>query len=336
MPPRVSIVIPCYNEQATIRQLLEAIYQQTYPRAQTEVVIANGYSEDATRDEIAGFQYGHPDLDVRIVENNVRTIPSAINCAILASRGEIVVRMDAHSRPYPDYVERCVSALDSGHGDNVGGVWEIKPGSRSWMAESIAIAAAHPLGVGDAGYRIGAQASAVDTVPFGAFHRSLIDKIGLFDETLLSNEDYEFNTRIRQSGGRVWLDPEIVIVYYARSTLRELARQYWRYGYWKFRMLRRYPDTLRWRQGLPPLFVASLVALTILAWWWPFAGRLLALELAIYGTVLLLVGTLSALRRLKIYLFIGLPLSIATMHLAWGGGFLWSILMTMLEYRKNG
>ena len=335
MPPRVSIVIPCYNEQATIRQLLEAIYQQTYPRAQTEVVIANGYSEDATRDEIAGFQYGHPDLDVRIVENNVRTIPSAINCAILASRGEIVVRMDAHSRPYPDYVERCVSALDSGHGDNVGGVWEIKPGSRSWMAESIAIAAAHPLGVGDAGYRIGAQASAVDTVPFGAFHRSLIDKIGLFDETLLSNEDYEFNTRIRQSGGRVWLDPEIVIVYYARSTLRELARQYWRYGYWKFRMLRRYPDTLRWRQGLPPLFVASLLGLTALGWW-PFAGWLLSLELAIYGTVLLLAGLLSALRQRKIYLFIGLPLSIAAMHLAWGGGFLWSFIMSFLEKQKHG
>ena len=102
----------------------------------------------------------------------------------------------------------------------------------------------------------------MDTVPFGAFRRSLIDKIGLFDETLLTNEDYEFNTRIRQSGGRVWLDPEIVTVYYARSTLRDLARQYWRYGYWKFRMLRRYPDTLRWRQALPPLFVASLIGLT--------------------------------------------------------------------------
>ena len=100
-------------------------------------------------------------------------------------------------------------------------------------------------------------------------------------------------------------------------------------------MLRRYPNTLRWRQGLPPLFVASLVGLTILAWW-PFASWLLALELAIYGTVLLLAGLLSALRQRKIYLFIGLPLSIATMHLAWGGGFLWSILMTILEYRKNG
>ena len=336
MPPRVSIVIPCYNEQATIRQLLEAIYQQTYSRAEMEVVIADGLSEDATRDEISDFQREHPDLVVRVVDNAARSIPSAVNCAVRAARGETIVRMDAHSRPYPDYVEYCLSALDADLGDNVGGVWDIKPGSESWMAESIAVAAAHPLGVGDAMYRIGAQASEVDTVPFGAFRRALVDKIGPFDEMLRgANEDYEFNTRIRQAGGRVWLDPKIVTVYYARSTLQELARQYWRYGYWKFRMLRRYPDTIRWRQGLPPLFVASLIGLTLLAWW-PLAGWLLMLELAIYGTVLLLAGLLSALRQQKIYLFIGLPLSIATMHFAWGGGFLWSLIMSTLEDRKNG
>ena len=335
MSPRVSIIIPCYNEQTTIRQLLEAIYHQSYPRTEMEVVIADGLSEDSTREVITGFKNEHPDLALRIVDNTGRNIPSAINCAILASAGEMIVRMDAHSRPYPDYVERCLSTLDSGLGDNVGGVWDIKPGGKSWIAKSIAVAAAHPLGVGDAGYRIGAQASAVDTVPFGAFRRSLIDKIGLFDEALLSNEDYEFNTRIRQSGGRVWLDPEIVTIYYARSTLRRLARQYWRYGYWKFRMLRRYPDTLRWRQGLPPLFVASLLGLTLLAWWLP-ARWLLSLELAIYGTVLLLAGLLSAWRQRKIYLFIGLPLSIAAMHLAWGGGFLWSLFMSLLEKQKHG
>lgn len=336
MPPRVSIVIPCYNEQATIRQLLEAIYQQTYPRAEMEVVIADGLSEDATRAEIAGFQDEYPDLDVRVIDNAARSIPSAVNCAIRAARGETIVRMDAHSRPYPDYVERCYAALDTGLGDNVGGVWDIKPGSKGWVAKSIALAAAHPLGVGDAGYRIGAQASEVDTVPFGAFQRALIDKIGLIDETLRgANEDYEFNTRIRKAGGRVWLDPKIVTVYYARSTLRELARQYWRYGYWKFRMLRRYPDTIRWRQALPPLFVASLIGLALLAWW-PPAGWLLALELAIYGTVLSLTGILSTLRQRKIYLLIGLPLSIATMHLAWGGGFLWSMIMSILEKQRNG
>ena len=333
--PTISIIVPCYNEQTTIRQLLEAIYHQTYPRAEMEVVIADGLSEDATRDEIAGFQRGHPDLILRVVDNTARTIPSAINCALLAARGETIIRMDAHSRPYPDYVERCIIALDAGLGDNVGGIWEIKPGGKSWMAASIAVAAAHPLGVGDAGYRIGARASVVDTVPFGAFRRTLIDKVGLFDEFLLSNEDYEFNTRIRQSGGRVWLDPEIVTVYYARPTLRELARQYWRYGYWKFHMLRRYPDTLRWRQALPPLFVASLIGLLLLVWW-SLAAWLLALELIIYFSVLLLAGVLSSLRQRKIYLFIGLPLSIATMHLAWGGGFLWSIIMSTLEKRRNG
>jgi glycosyltransferase involved in cell wall biosynthesis len=335
MPPRVSIIVPCYNEQATIRQLLQAIFQQTYPRVDMEVVIADGISEDATNDEISAFQREHPDLMVRVVENAARSIPSAINCAIQASHGEFIIRMDAHSQPHPDYVERCLSALDSGLGDNVGGVWQIEPGGGSWIANSVAAAAAHPLGVGDAGYRIGAQASLVDTVPFGAFRRSLIDRVGLFDESLLSNEDYEFNARIRQSGGRVWLDPAIVTVYYARSTLRELARQYWRYGYWKFRMLRRYPGTLRWRQALPPLFVTSLAVLTVLSWW-PPARWLLALELLIYVTVLLLAGLLAALRHRKMYMLLGLLLSIATMHLAWGAAFLWSMLSSILENRKNG
>ncbi len=335
MPPRVSIVIPCYNEQATIRHLLEAIYHQTYPRVNLEVVIADGLSEDDTRDVIGSFQTEYPDLILRIVDNTARSIPSAINCAIRASRGETIIRMDAHSRPAPNYVERCLAALDAGRGDNVGGVWRIEPGGKGWIAESVAVAAAHPLGVGDAGYRIGAQASAVDTVPFGAFRRSLIDEVGWFDETLHSNEDYEFNARIRQSGGRVWLDPEIVTVYYARSTLWELARQYWRYGYWKYRMLRRYPDTLRWRQGLPPLFVTSLVGLACLAWW-PVAAWLLAIQIVVYATVLSLAGLLSALRHRKLYLFMGLPLSIATMHLAWGGAFLWSMILSMLEKRKNG
>ena len=335
MSPRVSIIVPCYNEQATIYELLEAIYQQTYPRAEMEVVIADGLSEDATREKITGFQNEHPDLTVHIVDNIARTIPSGVNCAIQASVGEFIVRADAHSRPYPDYVERCLSALDAGLGDNVGGVWDIKPGGKSWTAESIAVAAAHPLGVGDAGYRIGAQASVVDTVPFGAFRRDFIDKIGLFDETLLTNEDYEFNARIRQAGGRVWLDPEIVTVYYARSTLPDLARQYWRYGFWKLRMLRRYPTTLRWRQSLPPLFVASLLGLILLAWWLP-ASWLITFEIVLYGTVLSLAGLQSALRHRKIYLFIGLPLSIAAMHLAWGGGFLWNMILSIMDNKKNG
>ncbi|MCJ7435792.1 MAG: glycosyltransferase family 2 protein, partial [Anaerolineales bacterium] len=265
MPPKVSIIVPCYNEDATIRHLLDSILAQTYPRKQMEVVIADGISADTTRIVIAAFQQEHPDLSIKVVENKVRAIPSGLNLAIKSASGEMIVRLDAHSVPIPEYVARCVDALESGKGANVGGVWEIKPGAQTWVAESIAIAAAHPLGVGDAMYRLNAKAGAVDTVPFGSFRRSLIEKIGAFDETLLTNEDYEFNTRVRLSGRVVWLEPSIRSEYFARSTFGELVRQYWRYGFWKWRMLARYPSTLRWRQALPPLFVAVLIGLGMLS-----------------------------------------------------------------------
>jgi glycosyltransferase involved in cell wall biosynthesis len=331
--PTVSIIIPCYNEQATIRKLLEALRLQTYSLAKIEVVIADGISTDNTLAVISAFQKDHTDLSVRVVENKARTIPSGVNQAIRESRGEIIIRLDAHSMPIPEYVERCVAAHLAGKGDNVGGVWEIRPGADTWMAESIAFAAAHPLGVGDAMYRLNAKPGAVDTVPFGSFRRSLIERIGAFDETLLANEDYEFNTRVRESGGVVWLDPSIRCVYFSRSTIWKLAEQYWRYGFWKFKMLKRYPHTLRWRQALPPVFVLILAALIVLSLGLTFAQVLLVLQLSFYFFVLGFAGLLLAIKNKKGFLLWGLPLAIATMHIVWGAGFLWSGIMSMF---KNG
>ncbi len=331
MLPKVSIIVPCYNEQSTIRSLLEALGEQTYPRAEMEVIVADGLSTDGTRHAIAAFQRDVPDLRVRVVENSKRSIPSALNRAIEASGGEIIVRMDGHSKPYPDYVANCIIAHRAGRGDNVGGVWEIHPGAETWIAKSIAVAAAHPLGVGDALYRHAKQAAEVDTVPFGSFRRALIERVGFFDESLLTNEDYEFNARVRKSGGKIWLDPSIRSVYFARSTLLELVRQYWRYGFWKWRMLRRYPNTLRWRQALPPLFVLSLVALLLLSVFIPFASILLVAELLLYFSIMILAGFHAALRRQSAYLTVGLPLAIFTMHLAWGSGFLWSMLTSSVQ-----
>jgi succinoglycan biosynthesis protein ExoA len=326
MPPKVSVIVPCYNEQSTICLLLEAIRTQTFPRADMEVIISDGMSQDGTRDAIAAFQEHFPDLEVRVVDNTQRTIPSGLNRAIDAARGEIIVRFDGHSKPYPDYVERCVNAHAQGRGDNIGGVWEIQPGAPTWSARSIAVAAAHPLGVGDAMYRLAASAGEVDTVPFGSFRRTLIDRIGSFNESLLTNEDYEFNARVRKSNGKVWLDPSIRSIYFARTTFRELIRQYWRYGFWKWRMLRRYPDTLRWRQALPPLFVLSLLMLSLASLFFPPALWLLAFELIAYFLVLSLAGFHAALKHRKPFLVPGFPLAVAAMHISWGSGFLWSLL----------
>jgi len=332
--PKVSIIIPCYNEQNTIRLLLEALRNQTFPHTDAEVIISDGMSTDGTRAEVAAFQKEFPDLVVRVVDNTQRTIPSAVNRALEASQGEIVVRLDAHSKPYPDYIEKCVTLLEAGAGDNVGGVWEIHPGAQTWVAKAIATAAAHPLAVGDAMYRHTKRAAEVDTVPFGSFKRQLLDRVGYFNEKLLTNEDYEFNVRVKKAGGRIWLDPSIRSIYFARSTLMELARQYWRYGFWKWRMLRDNPKTLRWRQALPPLFVLSLVGLGMLSLFFPLARWLLMGELILYFFTLILAGAFTAFRQKKFHLLPGLVLVIPVMHISWGGGFLWSMLSSGIQ--KNG
>ncbi len=183
--PAVSIIIPCYNEEATICLLLDAIYSQTFARNEMEVVIADGQSTDGTRHQIERFRIAHHGFAVRVVENQQRSIPSGLNQAIRAAEGEFIIRLDAHSIPAVDYVERCVTALRNGQGDNVGGVWEIVPGGSGWLAGAIAVAAAHPLGAGDARYRVGGRAQAVDTVPFGAYRRELAERLGYYDESLV-------------------------------------------------------------------------------------------------------------------------------------------------------
>jgi succinoglycan biosynthesis protein ExoA len=323
--PEVSIIIPCYNEENTIQLLLEAVRTQTFPLDEMEVIIADGMSEDQTRLRIADYMNYHPDIQIRVVDNPKRSIPSGLNRAIEAAHGSLIVRLDAHSIPDREYVERCVEVLEHGMAESVGGVWEIRPRQQNWQGRSIAIAASHPLGVGDAHYRMTSEAQQVDTVPFGAFRRELVEKIGYFDESLLSNEDYEFNVRLRGAGGRIWLDPKIRSVYFARPNLIELARQYWRYGYWKARMLRRHPGSIRWRQVLPPLFVLSLLFLSLLFVWWPIAGRIFVLESSIYFVVLFFAGFHQAWKRSDLSLVFGIPLAIAVMHFAWGSAFIWSI-----------
>jgi glycosyltransferase involved in cell wall biosynthesis len=323
---KVSIIVPCYNEEATIHLLLDSIHKQNYPLDEIEVIIADGLSTDHTREVITQYQQKYPELDVHIVDNKNQTIPSGLNRALDAAQGEYIVRLDAHSMPDENYVNICVELLEEGYGDNVGGVWRIEPGSSTWIAKAIAVSASHPFGVGDARYRVGGKAQEVNTVPFGAFHRKLVNKIGPFDETLLSNEDYEFNVRVRQSGGKVWFDPNIQSTYFARSTIKKLAEQYWRYGYWKAQMLKRYPSTIRWRQAIPPIFVCSIFLLGFFTIWYPIAKWILAIELSFYLSILIIAGIQIAVKKHSFSLLLGIPLAIATMHFFWGSALIWGLV----------
>jgi len=334
MSSTVSIIIPCFNEEKTIKKLLAAIYDQSYLRSHLEVVIADGMSTDGTRQQIESFAKSHMDLRITVVDNQRRIIPAALNLAIQNAQGDIIIRLDGHSVPFPDYVEKCVAELESNRGEVVGGIWEIRPGRDTWVAESIAIAASHRLAVGDAHYRHTQKPAFVDTVPFGAFKRDLVTKLGFFDETLHVNEDYEFNTRVRESGGKIWLNPQIQSVYYARGTWGSLVKQYWRYGFWKSIMLRRYPHSLRWRQALPPLFVFSLFSLALLGFLWRGFHITLGLEILIYTFALIITSINSAWKHRRALLIFGLPLAIVCMHVSWGSGFLWGMINGLFHKTK--
>jgi len=185
--------------------LLEAIRRQTYQLNEIEVIIADGMSDDGTRDAIQDYASQHPELSIRLIDNPQRIIPAALNVALKAAKGNVIIRLDAHSAPKPDYVERCLAVLEETDAANVGGVWEIQPGAETWIARAIAAAASHPLGAGDARYRISGHPGPVDTVPFGAFRKDWLERVGPFNEDLLTNEDYEYNARIRKAGGVVAL-----------------------------------------------------------------------------------------------------------------------------------
>lgn len=318
----VSIIIPCYNEERTITQLLAGLYLQTYPRNFVEAIIADGLSTDKTRSKIAEFQNLHPDFSVTVIDNPHRTIPAGLNAAIRAARGKYIIRLDAHSVPSVDYIERCVEGLEKDLGDNVGGLWNIQPGENGWVARSIAKAASSRLGVGDAHYRLNSRSGEVDTVPFGSFNRDRLIQLGGYDETLLANEDYELNTRIRLTGGKVWLDESIKSTYYARSTFTGLANQYWRYGFWKAQMIKRYPGTIRWRQILPPAFILALLVSLILSF---FGSLFIFLCFAILGTYLFVLaafGSFIAMKDRDPAFIMGVPCAISIMHSCWGSGFL--------------
>jgi succinoglycan biosynthesis protein ExoA len=326
---RVSVVIPCYNEERFIGKALDNLADQ-YDPDRYEIIVVDGLSEDRTREVIAAFQRSRPDVTVKVIDNPGRTIPAALNLGIEAARGEIIARLDAHAVASSGYVRRCVEVLRQDGVGAVGMPCEVCPGADHLMAKAIAMAVSHPFGIGDAKYRlrVGAAAQeAVDTVAFACFKKELWREVGRFDEELLTNEDYEFNYRVRRSGKTVLLDRSEHCDYFARTTLRDLCKQYWRYGKWKARMIRRYPRSVKLRHVVAPAFVASLPILLIAGFWLRPAWWLLLIELAAYTFLgLLFAAKLARASGEGVRLILLLPLVFSTIHLSWGSSLLLALI----------
>jgi len=331
----VSVFIPCYNETHIIERLLDSLYKQDYPRSSLEVLIVDGMSTDDTRQKIKSFAREHSDLNIRIIDNPKKRVTYALNKGLEAAKGHFLIRMDAHSIPAHDYISLCVRNLIEGKGENVGGLLDIQPINNSYVARCIAVAAANLLGSGGAQYRSGSEAGLVDTVAFGSFTRETFRRNGPFNENLMANEDYEWNTRLKKNGGRIWFDPAIRCKYFSRGSYRALAKQYFNYGYWKVIMLRNYPDSLRLRQMAPPAIVFALLLSGLLALFSIFLGWTYTLAIAAIAAMgyltSLTIGYLLSSKNTSLLLLPGIISAFVVMHLSWGSGF-W---ISLFKNRKD-
>jgi succinoglycan biosynthesis protein ExoA len=329
--PLVSVIIPMRNERQHVQRCLASVFGQDYPGECMEVLVVDGDSDDGCVQLVLDFAASHPTIPIRLLSNPKRIIPAGLNAGIRAARGDIVVRVDAHTILAGDYVSVCVRYLLQGKADNVGGM--MAPRGTTFVGQGVALATTSPFGMGDSKFHYSGHEQHVDTVYMGAYWRKTFDSIGLYDETLHVNEDYELNYRLRKAGGKILLSPAIKSVYTPRSSLPALWRQYFQYGYWKVHMLRKHPTSLRWRQALPPLFVGSFLVSLLLGLVWPPARWLFALVGGGYLLANLAASTIAARRGGWRY-FPLLPVVFAAIHFAWGLGFLAGVARILVPLKE--
>ena len=316
----ISVMAPMLNEAEHIEALVEDIAAQDVD-VTVELLVADGGSSDDSVERLRAAARAH-DVALTVLHNPERWVSQALNMCIRAARGDLVVRVDCHSRYPVDYLSRCVLAADETGAENIGGI--LVPKGRTPMERAVACAMSSPFG-GIHWTRHGNNSGRVevDTVPYGAYRPAAFDVGGLFDETLVRNQDDEFNLRLRLGGGRVVLDPSIHVFYVPRGSLRGVFRQYYEYGRWKPAVMRKHRRATSTRSLVPACFVGSLLVLVPLALRSRRAARILGVETGVYGVAALASGAL-AVRRLgePWKLFPRVAATFPTFHVAHGLGML--------------
>ena len=314
--------MPVLNEERHLRAAVQRILDQDYP-GEMDVTLAVGPSRDRT-DDVAAELAARFD-PVHVVFNPSGSTPAGLNAAIEASSGEIVVRVDGHAMIPPDYVRTAVEVLERTGADNVGGIMAAE--GVGDFERAVAAAMTSRFGVGDASFHVGGQEGPALTVYLGCFRRSALERVGGYDESMQRAQDWELNLRIRESGGVVYFTPDMKVTYRPRHSLRALARQYHDYGRWRREVARRHPSTLSVRYLAAPMTVAGIAVGLVIAGIGVVGGYPALTAVGLTPVVVYVLGTLIAsvitgMRTQDLSITARLPAVFATMHGAWGLGFL--------------
>ncbi len=318
----VSVITPCRNEVRHIASFLRSLESQITDGLRCEFILADGMSDDGTREILFREMSKVPGL--RVIDNPGRMVSSGLNDAISQAGGEFIVRMDVHSEYAPDYVASCVRTLIETGAENVGG--PMRQAGTSYMGRGIAAAFHAPFSCGGARFHRETYEGWVDTVTYGCWRRETLLSLGMFDTNLVRNQDDELNLRLVRAGGRIWQSPRIVMAYHPRSSVRSLFRQYFQYGFWKVRVIRKHRIPASWRHLIPGLFVFWLLLAPVFAAAFSSSPlAMAAIRLWMTSAVLYFVACIAAAffaaRERGWDLMPILPAIFATYHFAYGIGF---------------
>jgi glycosyltransferase involved in cell wall biosynthesis len=310
--------MPVKNEAQFIGRSLGSVLAQSYPKESIEIFVIDGASTDQTvREAEALLRNTSGYRRCEVLHNPKGIVPTGLNIGLRNSEGEVIVRVDGHCEIPIDYLRRCTGLLETTGCECAGGV--IVTVGETKAASAIALAQSSSFGVGGAGFRTGSgKARAVDTLAFGAYRREVFERVGNFDEELVRNQDDEFNLRLRQAGGCIWLDPSLKTIYYSRAGLRSLWRQYFQYGLFKVRVMQKRRSLLP-RHVAPAAFVLGLALGPVAA----LVNKRISWALALPATYLVANCTATAkassrnpVNRMR------LAGAFSAMHLSYGTGFL--------------
>lgn len=317
--PLVTVIMPVRNEETSLEQSVGSVLEQDYPPDRIELIVADGMSNDGTRDVLK--RISSCDSRLRIIDNQALIFSTGFNAGLEIACGDIILMMGGHTLLCPNYLRTCSALLQQHVADCVGGVLDTSP--QHSAAEAISLAMSSTFGVGGAAFRVGVpKPRYVDTLAFGAYSREIIGRVGKLDEELVRNQDDEFNYRLRKHGARILLVPEIWARYSSRASLSSLWRQYFQYGFWKVRVLQKHPRQMQMRHFVPGCFVSAL-GICLLGM--PFSSNLSRSALllaATYAVVNLSFSARASVRAHNPKILRDLPLVFAVLHFAYGSGFL--------------
>lgn len=329
----ISVVIPCRNEEKYIRNIIRIILSQEGLGVifNCEVLVVDGKSDDGTEEIVREESTKNP--SIKLIVNEKKVTPSAFNLGIKNATGRYVCILGAHSEISDDYLLNSLETIEKVDADNVGGPWRVR--GVGYVGEAIALAFQHPYSSGLAkGHDINYEGY-LDTVWGGFYKREVFDKIGLFDEELIRNQDDELNYRLVKSGGKIWQSPKIKYHYICRSSLKRLFFQYLQYGFWKVRVIQKHGQLASIRHIVPALFVASLFALGFVSIFSSVGLKLFCLLICLYGAVTIF-STLLVCKKPSFFKYMPvLPVIFATYHVSYGLGFLCGLIDMFISGKRN-